>query len=153
MKEMNKFLVLFAVVILSFCFVGCQEGSSAANDVSSGDKTSTNDNASSDDGVSSKVPVVIVDSEKENSSDTESKVEEIIDNWENTVPDINIEVDSSDDNSSDTTTSNNSSGDATSSEKEDNDVSKNESSTDVSSKEDETSKPARPDDGYFDVAV
>lgn len=147
MKMTNKIFTLIFTVLLLFCFVGCQENDDVQS-VTSDDEVSSTDNGTS------KVPVVIVDNETDDSSSAQSEVDEIIDDWENVVPDIDVEVNSTDkDDSSDTTTSNNSSDDAVSSEKEETESSENQSSDNTSSKEDEVSNPNRPDDGYFDVAV
>ena len=137
------------IVIMLSCFVGCQEDKDIQKD------NSSINNGSFIDDNTSKVPVVIVDDEDEDSSKTQSEKDEIIDEWENIAPDIEVEVNPSDSSVPNESKPNNSSTDITSSEKEesDNNSSENQSSDDTSSKEEEVSKPNRPDDGYFDVAV
>ena len=142
METIKKFLALLTVLVMAFCLVACQDGEDVGTENSSVDNVSSNDDATS------KVPVVIVDDEKEDSSNAQSKVDETIDAWENTVPDIDVEVNSSEGSS----VSDNTDDSATSSDEE-TVSSENQSSDNVSSKEDEVSEPNRPDDGYFDVAV
>ena len=137
-------------------FVGCK-----GDEVAVGDNSSipTDSTASTND---TKVPIVIVDDE--DASSTQSDIDQAIDDWENAVPNIEIEVnssnDSSTDSSSDTVTSEpeDDDGDAsetTSSEKDESDDSGSQEQGDenTSSEEENQSKPNRPDDGYFDVAV
>ena len=149
-KAISLFICLLLIVL---CFVGCKDTEGTDSDVSSNT------------GTTSSIPIVIVDDGDENDSEaTQSELDEIINDWENNNPTINIEVDTDDkdDNSStngsDATTSkeqdNNSSNDSSdsSTSQESSDNGSTDNSTDNSSNTD-SSETGSEDDGYFDVAV
>ena len=79
------------------------------------------------------------------------QVKENINDWENNTPTIEIEVDSSSDNS--ITSSNSSDTTSSNGQNTSDDSFNNQESTDTSSDDDNVSEPQRPDDGYCDVAV
>ena len=152
-SKKNSFILILALIL---CFVtACKETGDIQSDNSSVQSTASG------------VMVVIVDDEADGHSETQSEMEDLIDEWENIAPDIEIEADdSSKDNSSlsgnnsdstitDEPETDNSSSNITSSEKDksDNNSSENQSSDDTSSEDDDDAEPNRPDDGYFDVAV
>ena len=146
-NKSNKVIIFFVLVTMLLGFVGCKDNEAVQQDNSSIQSEG------------SKVPIVIVDDDA--SSTTQSDVDQVIDDWENTTPSIEVEIDtpsgggsSSSSNSSNTTTSSNpSTSDNSFETPSQNDNSGEQTSGDTESGGQESTKPDRPDDGYFDVAV
>ena len=147
-KVINLFICLLLIVL---CFTGCK------------DTTDTNSDISSNTGTISGVPMVIVDDEDE-VENTQSEIDEILNDWENNNPNINVEVDTDDKddnsstNSSRSTTSkeqgnntSNDSSDSSTSQGSSDDNSSNNSSDNSSNTD--NSDTGSEDDGYFNVAV
>lgn len=143
--KIKVFSLFLCFVLIALCLLGCKDAKDTGSDLSSNSET-----------VSS-VPIVIVDGEKDNSSATQSEIDEIINDWENNTPNISIETDTSSTNSTNSTSSKDNNSNTESSSK--NQKLENSSSTDNNSNEsssdtvsDET-ESENEDDGYFDVAV
>lgn len=160
--KIKKISLILCLLLIVLCLVGCKDAEG-------------NSDLSSNLGTTSGVPIVIVD--EDDSENSQSELDEILNDWENNNPTIDIEIDTADNGDNSNSYNNNSGGTSTnsSSDVEENDSSSddfvssnsqdqgssenssdddvsNTSSTDNSSNTD-SSDTGSEDDGYFDVAV
>lgn len=124
--------LLLCLLLTLLCCVGCKDKGNVVSDISSTSGSS--------------VQIVVSDDEEEI---TQSELDEIINDWENNNPSINVEVDSteSDDKNS------SSDGGSSSQSQESNGSSTDENSSDSSEDNSSDTGSKDEDDGYFDVAV